>query len=191
MTAATDNKSSKPVIREAIVVEGRDDTAAVNRAVEAVTIETHGFGMSVEMWKRLEAAYDSVGLIVLTDPDHAGGKIRRKISKRFPLAKQAFLPEDEATKKGDIGIENASPESIVEALKKAHFTAKEPGFEFTMRDMETAGFSGLEDSKARRTELGRILGIGYANCKTMLKRLNSMGISRKDFEAAVRKIDKI
>ena len=28
----------KPVINEVIVVEGRDDTAAINKAVEAVTI---------------------------------------------------------------------------------------------------------------------------------------------------------
>ena len=31
-------------INEVIVVEGRDDTAAINRAVEAKTIETHGCG---------------------------------------------------------------------------------------------------------------------------------------------------
>ena len=32
-------------IEEIIVVEGRDDTAAIRRAVDAVTIETHGFGI--------------------------------------------------------------------------------------------------------------------------------------------------
>ena len=36
----------KSKIREVIIVEGRDDTAAVLRAVDAQTIETHGFGMS-------------------------------------------------------------------------------------------------------------------------------------------------
>ncbi len=33
----------KMIIKEAIIVEGRDDTAAINRAVSALTIETHGF----------------------------------------------------------------------------------------------------------------------------------------------------
>ena len=32
-------------IKEAIVVEGRDDTIAVKRAVDGLTIETHGFGI--------------------------------------------------------------------------------------------------------------------------------------------------
>ena len=59
-------------IDEIIVVEGRDDTQAVKKAVECETIETHGFGMSDEMWKSLDTAYRNKGLIILTDPDHSG-----------------------------------------------------------------------------------------------------------------------
>ena len=66
-------------IEEVIVVEGRDDTAAINRGVEAVTIETHGFGMSENMWKLIDSAYKTKGIIVFTDPDYAGENIRRKI----------------------------------------------------------------------------------------------------------------
>ena len=47
------------MIKEIIVVEGRDDTLAIKRAVEADTIETHGFGISEETWKLLEKAYHS------------------------------------------------------------------------------------------------------------------------------------
>ena len=39
------NDDKKPKIKEAIVVEGRDDTLAVSKAVNAITIETHGFGL--------------------------------------------------------------------------------------------------------------------------------------------------
>ena len=42
--------NEKPKIKEVIVVEGRDDTLAVSKAVDAVTVETHGFGMRNEMW---------------------------------------------------------------------------------------------------------------------------------------------
>lgn len=77
-------------IKEIIIVEGRDDTAAINRAVEADTIETHGFGMSSAMWKELETAAKSRGIIVFTDPDHAGEQIRRKIKARFPECREAF-----------------------------------------------------------------------------------------------------
>ena len=35
-------------IQEVIVVEGRDDTNAVLRAIDGMTIETHGFGIRKE-----------------------------------------------------------------------------------------------------------------------------------------------
>lgn len=110
-------------IREIIVVEGRDDTAAIRRAVDAETIETHGFGIREETWTLLEKAWESRGLIIFTDPDTAGVQIRRRIMERFPQAMEAFLDQDEATAKGDIGIENASPEAILRALLSARSPA--------------------------------------------------------------------
>lgn len=109
----------KPKIKEAIVVEGRDDTLAVSKAVDAIIIETHGFGLSDKTWKILDKAYRERGLIILTDPDHGGRSIRRKILNRFPGSKEAFVSTEKASKKGDVGIENAAPDDIWEALSKA------------------------------------------------------------------------
>ena len=44
-------------IKEAIVVEGRDDTAALRKVTDALIIETHGFGIKRETWELLEKAY--------------------------------------------------------------------------------------------------------------------------------------
>lgn len=181
---------SKPKIEEVIIVEGRDDTCAVNRAVDAMTIETHGFGMSDEMWQRIDRAYKTKGIIVLTDPDRAGENIRRKIVERYPDAIQAFLPRNEALKKDDIGIENAKPEAIAEALRKAlrnRELLSEKSSEgakdvFTQEDMDRFGLSGGEGSSERRARLGDALGIGYGNGKTFLRRLNAFGITREEFE---------
>ena len=115
----TFNDDKKPRIKEAIVVEGRDDTLAVSKAVDAIIIETHGFGLSDKTWKILDKAYRERGLIILTDPDHGGRSIRRKILNRFPGSKEAFVSTEKASKKGDVGIENAAPDDIWEALSKA------------------------------------------------------------------------
>lgn len=64
-------------IKEIIVVEGRDDAAAVRRAIDADVIAIHGFGIDRETWTELELAYKKRGLIILTDPDHAGEQIRK------------------------------------------------------------------------------------------------------------------
>lgn len=177
-------------IREVIVVEGKDDTAAVKAAVDAETIETHGFGMSEEMWTKIAAAHDSCGIIVFTDPDFAGESIRKKILARYPDAGQAFLPQSDALKKGDIGVENAKPEAIRAALEKAHYTVKDPEEDpFTMADMIGAGLSGRPESRIRRQKLAAQLGIGYGNTGAMLAKLNAFGISRKDFHGALQSID--
>lgn len=115
----TFDDDKKPRIKEAIVVEGRDDTLAVSKAVDAIIIETHGFGLSDKTWKILDKAYRERGLIILTDPDHGGRSIRRKILNRFPGSKEAFISTEKASKKGDVGIENAAPDDIWEALSKA------------------------------------------------------------------------
>ncbi len=178
-------------IKEAIIVEGRDDTIAVNNSVDALTIETHGYGIRKETWKLIETAYNTTGIIVFTDPDHAGEQIRKRITDRFPDAGEAYLDVSLAKKKEDIGIENASPASIREALLKAH--ARQTGSiaeEIKAEDMIQWGLMGGEESSARRQAVGSLLGIGFANGKTMLKRLNRFGINRDTVEAALEKMQK-
>ncbi len=176
-------------ISEILVVEGRDDTQAVKRAVTCETIETHGFGMSEAMWAKIEKACAGPGIIVFTDPDSAGERIRRKILDRFPEAKQAFLPRAEALKKGDIGVENASPEAIREALQKAHATKAAPEKLFAYGDVVRAGLAGGPGSRERRRLVCESLGVGYCNAKGLAPRLNGFGVTREEFYGAVRSAD--
>ncbi len=175
-------------VKEIIVVEGRDDTTAVTRAIDCDTIETHGFGIKKETWNLLKKAYNERGLIVFTDPDYSGEEIRRRLSAEFPEAKHAYLSRSDAKKGSDIGIENADDKSIIDALlkAKAHMTCKRD--EFTAKDLQRAGLTGLENSKELRQKIGKELGIGYGNSNSLLKKLNSFGITREAFEKAVEKI---
>lgn len=169
------------MIKEVIVVEGRDDQAAVKRAVEAETIATHGFGIRRETLDLIEKAYLERGIIIFTDPDFAGEKIRKRLTEKFPLSKQAYLPRAEAEKDGDIGIENASPQDIMEALSKAKFTSMVQNPVFHYEDLIEGRLAGASDAADRRAKLGKALGIGYANSKIFLNRLNQFGITRDEF----------
>jgi ribonuclease M5 len=175
------------MIKEIIVVEGRDDEAAVKRAVDAETIATHGFGIREETFARIEKAYQDRGIIIFTDPDHAGEKIRKRLSERFPEGKHAFLPREEATKDGDIGIENASPDSIREALAMARPVIIAKRLEFNQEDMLEYGLVGVPGAAEKRDKLGKLLGIGYGNSKVFLNRLNQYGIERQEFVTAIEK----
>ena len=44
-------EKSKLDIKEAIVVEGRDDSNIVRQITDGLIIETHGFGIARETWE--------------------------------------------------------------------------------------------------------------------------------------------
>ena len=60
------------MIKEVIVVEGRDDVTAVKKAVDSEVIPVGGFGINNKVIKRIKEAQKRQGVIVLTDPDFAG-----------------------------------------------------------------------------------------------------------------------
>src|SRR3712207_5053159 len=107
------------MIKEVIVVEGRDDITAIKKAVDAEVIAVGGFGINKKVINRIKEAQKRQGVIVFTDPDFAGEKIRKIISKRVPGIKHAYISKYEGLKDDDIGVENASPETIKKALEKA------------------------------------------------------------------------
>lgn len=175
------------MIREVIIVEGKDDITAVKHAVDAEVVATGGTHFGAKKIKEITALAKRSGIIVLTDPDHAGETIRSRISRAVPAAKHAFLPRGEAMKDDDIGVENATPESIRRALAKTRpMEAQESGIFTTVR-LYRDGLMG-PDSAVRRDAVGTILGIGYANGKQYLARLNRMGVTEEEYEAALEKI---
>lgn len=179
----------KQRIHEVIIVEGRDDIDAVGKAVDADMIATHGYGIRQSTLERIRYAYETRGIIILTDPDSAGQRIRRRLTELFPEARQAYISRNEAKSEHDIGVENASPEVIRKALEAAGRTFASGTEEYDAGDLIDYGLSGGAGSRELRDRLGRKLGIGYGNAAAFLKRLNGYGITRPDLERALSEIN--
>jgi len=178
------------LIREVIVVEGRDDITAVKQAVDAEVIAVGGFGINARVIERIKEAQKRKGVIVLTDPDFAGEKIRSIISKRVKGIKHAYIAQEDGIKGDDIGVENASPEVIIEALNRAKVSEEIIEEIYNSEDMFYFKLTGDINSKKRRMMLGKELGIGYGNANQMLIRLNKYSITREEFITAIEKIEK-
>ncbi|WP_066870859.1 ribonuclease M5 [Clostridium mediterraneense] len=179
------------MIKEVIVVEGRDDVAAVKRAIDAELIAVGGFGINKKVIERIKEAQKRKGVIVLTDPDFAGEKIRSIIRKRVPEAKHAYIARVDGTraKDGNIGVENASPEVIIRALNEAKVTVEEKREEFVIADLVYFKLSADPKAKERRELLGKELSIGYGNANQLLSRLNNYGVTKEEFVAAMKKVE--
>ncbi len=176
------------MIKEVIVVEGRDDVLAVKRAAEVECIAVGGFGINGKVIARIAEAQKRKGVIVLTDPDFAGEKIRRIIAKRVPGIKHAYITQDQCLKAGDIGVENAEPEAILKALESARCTLEEKRSVFDMQDLMYLGLSGTPKATERRERVGKALGIGFCNSRQFIARLNNYGITKEELLEATRRL---
>lgn len=105
--------NGKPVIHEFIVVEGRDDTTAINRSVIADTIETNGSALSQETIEKIRHAQELRGVIIFTDPDFPGEKIRKQIDSAVPGCKHAFINRQDALPKAGLALEWNMPVALI------------------------------------------------------------------------------
>lgn len=180
--------TEKIKIQEVIVVEGKDDTANLKRFYEVDTYETRGSAIDEDDLERIERLHDLRGVIVFTDPDYNGERIRKIIMQAIPTVKHAFLQRDEAvpkskTKGRSLGVEHASFEDLEKALSSVRgYYDDNNNFDITKSDLMRLGLLMGGDSRKRREYLGEHLRIGYCNGKQLLKRLELFGISLAEVE---------
>lgn len=185
-------------IREVIVVEGRYDKNALSQVVDAVILETAGFGIFKDRQKQklLRTLAETRGLIVLTDPDGAGFVIRRflKGCTDPSRVKHAYVPDipgkerrkSAPSKEGKLGVEGMRPELLLEALRRAgaSFEDEETAPErepITKADLYARGLSGGEGSAEKRRALLRKLDLPERlTANGLLDVLNAM-MSREEF----------
>lgn len=174
-------------IKEIIVVEGKDDTVAVKNAVDADTIETNGSAIGKMVIEQIKLAKERRGVIVLTDPDYPGERIRKIISQKVPGCKHAFLPKKEAISKNgaNLGVENASRDAIRLALKEAKEETEEWIEQISQEDLLSFGLIGGKNASSRREQLGDLLKIGFTNGKQLYKRLIMYKITKEEFKEAL------
>ena len=171
-------------LKEIIIVEGRDDVRAVKAAVDAECITTSGLGLNPEILKTIKTASERKGIIIFTDPDFPGDKIRKAVKEMVPDAREAFLKREDAInpRTGKFGIEFAQPEAIREALKNAKSTVVSGKERFSEKDTVFYGLKGMPYSSFLRGFLSDYFGIGHANAKQFLKKINAFDIERKELE---------
>lgn len=186
-------------IKEVIVVEGRYDKNALSQVVDAVILETAGFGIFNDRQKQklLRTMAQARGLVVLTDSDGAGFVIRNFIRSCVDpaLVKHAYIPDvygkekrkHSPSKEGKLGVEGMRPQVLLEALQRAgvRFDGEECRHEVYIRkaDLYARGLSGREGSREARARLLKQLDLPeHLTADGLLDVLNAT-MSREAFYA--------
>lgn len=178
------------LFKEVIVVEGRDDTRRLKEIFpEIETIETNGSAIDTQTLERIKVLNETRGVIVFTDPDFPGNKIRQAVTQVVPECKHAYLKKQDAIAKNGngVGVEHASDEVIKSALENLLTASKQVVEEIEVQFLIENHLIGYPNSKALREQLSDVLGIGYVNGKQLKKRLMMFGISKQQVIDALSK----
>ncbi len=164
-------------VKEAIIVEGTYDQIKLSGFLDAVIIKTNGFTIfkDKEKIETIKTLAKKTGIVILTDSDSAGFKIRNFVKQSVAdgVVKHAYIPDicgkekrkAEPSKEGLLGVEGINSDIILEALKVAGCEIdgksdnKLNSRIIQKSDLFLLGLSGKEESSKKRSTLCTALGL--------------------------------
>lgn len=194
-------------LQQVLLVEGKYDAARVSNLVDGVVLTTDGFRVMKDrslqtMLKQLARTH---GLMILTDSDAAGFKIRHFVTGLVGAEHvlQAYVPaiqgkesrKEAPGKEGLLGVEGVSDELILRGLQDALASApdgteKETHSEkISYTDLYEWGISGTANSATRRRKLLQQLGLPPRLSKKELLQVLSTLYTRESLSRQIELLD--
>ena len=189
---------------KAVIVEGKYDKIRLSGFIDAVIIETDGFRIFSNSEKKalIRRLAKTCGIIVMTDSDAAGFKIRNYIKNIAADGEviNVYIPDifgkekrkTEPSKEGKLGVEGINDDILKLAMEKAgvyhtfsHTTEKR---QVTVTDLFEDGITGTDNAKYRRCKLLKILGLPSRMSNSQFLKLINTFMTYDDYKKAVAEI---
>ena len=163
----------KILIRQVILCEGKYDVIRLSALFDTLILPTHGFQIYSDAQRRTlyRCLAAQRGIIIATDSDGAGFKIRAYL-KSFLPAEQVWhvvtpgiqgreKRKDTPSKEGKLGVEGMDTETLLEAFAQVIQSqgGHEPPVYVTKMELYRDGFSGTPGCQARYHALLRALDL--------------------------------
>lgn len=186
-----------------VIVEGKYDRLRLSSVIDAKIITTDGFGIFKNNEKRalLRALAAKTPVIVLTDPDGAGGVIRSHVSGILPPEKiiRLYVPRINGKEKrksapsgeGVLGVEGMETDLLYDlfmpySADKDYAVVHNADNPLSAADLFRDGFTGIPESSARRDVFGSRFGLPSGmNAKAFLSALRFL-LTYDEYLSAVR-----
>lgn len=192
-------------INEAVIVEGKYDKIKLSGILDTVIIETDGFAIFKDKEKQrlIRFLSEKRGIVILTDSDSAGFKIRSFIKgiTKSENIKNVYIPDiygkekrkTEFSKEGKLGVEGMEVHIIIEALKKAGViyseNEKKTGREITHTDFFEDGISGGANSSLIRKTFAKELGLPEKISSSALLKIINSYMTYEEYKQIIEKIN--
>ncbi|MBR0414247.1 MAG: DUF4093 domain-containing protein [Clostridia bacterium] len=185
-----------------VIVEGKYDKIKLEGLLDAIIIPTHGFSIFKDKKKTdfIKRYAKEHGVLILTDSDAAGFKIRNYIASIVPAEYilNAYIPDilgKEKRKKsfsseGKLGVEGVESEIILQALKNAGLEDERVVQNHTSSyDLYQLGLFGKPDSKKKRTVLVQHLQLPERISKNNLLKYINRNFTKEEFAAILKEAE--
>lgn len=187
-------------LRQAVIVEGKYDKIKLSSLLDAVIIPTNGFGIfkDKEKTELIRTLASTCGIVILTDSDTAGFKIRNHLKGCISGGKitNVYIPQicgkekrkEKPSAEGFLGVEGISADILEKALTDAGVTSESanpaPPFLDKCRMMDD-GLIGKENSSDRRRSLLKALGLpALLSTASMIEVINTL-FTEQEYENAL------
>lgn len=193
-------------INEAVIVEGKYDKIKLSAVLDTVIIETDGFAIFKDKEKQrlIRFLSEKRGIIIMTDSDSAGFKIRNFLNgiTKSENIKNVYMPDiygkekrkTEASKEGKLGVEGMKTEVIMSALTKAGVFCtqndKDESQEITRTDFFEDGVSGRDNSSEIRKALAKELELPERISASSLLKIINTYMTYDEYKTAISRIKK-
>lgn len=191
-------------IKETIVVEGKFDKEQLKKVTDAPIICTGGFTLYTDksIITAIRKMAQKTGIIVLTDSDSAGFRIRSYIKQCVGdrgTVKHAYIPSVKGKEKrktvggkeGLLGVEGMTEELLSEILKsvtEVTDTGKMNEPQITKAMLYEDGLSGGEESAAKRKKLAQKLGLPVRISANALLEVLNLAIGYDEYKETIKKL---
>ncbi len=177
-------------VSQVVVVEGKYDAIKLDSIIDGLIIPVNGFSVFSDEEKKslLKNLGRRNGIILITDSDTAGFKIRNYIKNicRGSEIINVYIPQVNGkesrkaapSKEGYLGVEGVSKEILLKCLDDAGVTGKRTNVKennLTYIDLFDLGLSGTHNATENREKLAKALNIpNKLSKKALLEVLNRM-----------------
>jgi len=193
----------------AVIVEGKYDKIRLSSLIDALIIETGGFSLfnNSEKKQLIKRLAETRGIVIVTDSDAAGFKIRNYI-KNFASngdIVNVYIPDipgkekrkDKPSKEGKLGVEGINSDILAEAFARAGITDayKSGGSDNARRlvtklDLYEDGLSGGENSAEKRRRLLESLSLPKRLSASQMPEVLNSFFTYEEYKDAVRRAEK-
>lgn len=188
-------------LTQAVIVEGKYDKIRLESLLDATIIPTDGFAIfkDKEKQKLIRRLAEKNGILILTDSDSAGFKIRSFLGGSIPKERvtHAYIPDvlgkerrkTEPSKEGKLGVEGMRTQALIDALEKAGVLCEqtqEKARAVEVIDLYEDGLSGRENSQEKKATLLKYLDLPQRLSTSAFLQLINTFMTYEEYKQAVK-----